>query len=39
MLESMTEVLRVLPRSVDSVALAASIRSVEQSRADATPRP
>jgi serine/threonine-protein kinase len=39
MLESMTEVLRVLPRSVDSVALAASIRSVEQSRVDATPRP
>lgn len=39
MLESMTEVLRVLPRSVDSVALAESIRSVEQSRADATPRP
>jgi hypothetical protein len=27
MLESMTEVLRVLPRSVDSVALAASIRA------------
>jgi serine/threonine-protein kinase len=33
MLETMTEVLRVLPRSVDSVALAASVRSV------ALPRP
>jgi hypothetical protein len=35
MLESLTEVLRVLPRSVDASALAESIRSVGLGRTEA----